>query len=479
MNNALLLIILILSSGLLYGQDYKVRSSSTGGIEYVDGNGKVVLNLPYTFGENFSDGLALVEGYMKYGFINSKGEVAIPISFDMAESFVDGVAHVGNYGRHIFIDTKGNPINTEIFQDVGFYSDGLYSVKKNNKWGFVNSKGQFVIRCMYDEVGEFNQGQCNVRLKDKWGYIDKYNRTTVECKWDDAIIFSEGVYGVQDYTGHYGFISKDRIMLPFVFDYVEPFDNGKARVSRMYSDNGWVEFYINTSGYCVDDCVDDEIMYRYFYVNFKDKSGKSYGCKTFISPFEYQVAHPSYYMKFSDADRQLECNPLAINPATGGVDFIKTKSRERFIYNGRLENGRFVTGLISSYDQKGKLRSTHTASLINGEVILTKPIQKEYNLSSTEISIMLGTAGKLFNKDLSNFDLALCLLDYNISSAGNESLNAKIVSASLNVLRSRNEKFNSVNYFMNSLRQEIINQGNSDLQQFHNLLSAIECLLRK
>ena len=64
--------------------------------------------------EDFSEGLAVVNQNMKYGFIDTNGNEVIPISLQYASSFSEGLAAVCINGKFGFMDKKGKlVINNE------------------------------------------------------------------------------------------------------------------------------------------------------------------------------------------------------------------------------------------------------------------------------------------------------------------------------------------------------------------------------
>lgn len=98
-----------------------------------------VIEPKYDAAYSFKDGLALVELYGKFGFINKSGESVIPFRYEQASSF----------------------------------SEGLAAVCLNGKWGYVNTAGVSVIPYKYTQAKWFKNGLAAVELGNKRGFIDK------------------------------------------------------------------------------------------------------------------------------------------------------------------------------------------------------------------------------------------------------------------------------------------------------------------
>ena len=77
---------------------------------YINEKGNEIIPLQYEFGENFSQGLALVRQNGLFGFIDKRGEVIIPFKFSDADSFDSGKARVELKNHQFYIDKIGNEI---------------------------------------------------------------------------------------------------------------------------------------------------------------------------------------------------------------------------------------------------------------------------------------------------------------------------------------------------------------------------------
>ena len=95
-----------------------------------------------------SDGLIIVEGKDKYGYINTKGENVIPEIYYNARPFYEGQAWVkqAEDGAWMSIDKK-NSVVFYLAKDespVGGFHNGLALVRTEDGYKYVNKSGALV-----------------------------------------------------------------------------------------------------------------------------------------------------------------------------------------------------------------------------------------------------------------------------------------------------------------------------------------------
>lgn len=133
-------------------------------IGYKDfGTDKIVFEPRFRDAGEFHDGLAYVQIFRKYGYINLKGEIAIKPSYHRTNDFSQKIASVA-------IQDENDQI----------------------KWGFINRKGKYLIEPKYIGAKNFGQGLCAVKLDDKWGYINKKDEVVIPFKFHSADKFEHG-----------------------------------------------------------------------------------------------------------------------------------------------------------------------------------------------------------------------------------------------------------------------------------------------
>lgn len=305
-----------------------VRHSRFG---FTDLQGNVVIPLQYPLAATFSQKRAVVAQYIDsfflfYTYIDTLGTPLFPPVFQNAAPFSEGVAPVRKYERWGLIDTLGNEILQCRFElitppDHGFFFAGddigmaLFSIRSGNirqltpplykpvspfsqnrigvsrddRQGFLDLTGDEIIPCKYDEVGLFRQGRSLVRIDNHYGIIDTLGNIILPIEYDDlspkgrkyvyfdslalvekngrlgfvdlqgnlvvplklqqAYHFSQGLAAVK-YEGHWGYLdTHGDIWLPIVFDLASPFQWDRADVHFQGR-----SLKIDRNGRCVSNC---------------------------------------------------------------------------------------------------------------------------------------------------------------------------------------------------------------------------------
>ena len=119
--------------------------------QYIDKEGKIVINPQFSEASVFRNGLALVKSSgenPKWGFIDDKGTLAIPSNYVDATVFSEDLAWVvTENGAPTAINSKGEiKITLQDAETVNLFKEGLaaYSVSDSvgEKWGFVDKEGK-------------------------------------------------------------------------------------------------------------------------------------------------------------------------------------------------------------------------------------------------------------------------------------------------------------------------------------------------
>jgi len=183
----------------------------------------VVIHPQFDEVENFSEGLAAVKVYSKYGYIDKTGQWVISPQFDQVECFSEGLAKIYycEYGDSEYENSYGKYL-------------------KNVKWRYINKTGQPVNQYLWDRNVTFSEGLAAVSIEDKYGYIDKVGRVIILPQFYKALNFSEGLAAVKIVTKwlgilpngfKYGYIDKiGQMIISPQFDTAESFSQGRAKV---------------------------------------------------------------------------------------------------------------------------------------------------------------------------------------------------------------------------------------------------------
>lgn len=138
-------------------------------------NGQWMIQPRYDKAFSFSEGLAEVMLYGKYGYIDRTGESVIPFKYEQAWPFSEGLAVVKLNGKWGFIGKDGKATIPFKYDDAKAFTDGLAAVKSNGKWGFVDREGHTVIPFKYEQTDAFSEGLAPVKSGYTWGYVDRYD----------------------------------------------------------------------------------------------------------------------------------------------------------------------------------------------------------------------------------------------------------------------------------------------------------------
>jgi len=164
--------------------------------QYIDKEGKIVINPQFSEATVFRNGLALVKtsgDEPKWGFISEDGKFAITPSYKAATVFSDDLAWVvTENGAPTAINSKGEiKFTLQDAEQVNNFSEGLtaYSVIDSIgvKWGFVDKEGKVKINPQFTSTGRFSEGKCAVENSDgKWGFIDKEGKLIINYQFEET-----------------------------------------------------------------------------------------------------------------------------------------------------------------------------------------------------------------------------------------------------------------------------------------------------
>ncbi|WP_026476125.1 WG repeat-containing protein [Alkaliphilus transvaalensis] len=179
------------------------------------------------------EGLAPVLLDGKWGFINPEGDVIVPIIYDSVGVFSEGRAgvKVGNYWG--YVDQQGNVIVEPQYDALTTYAEGLGIVVKDNRYGALNRDGEAVIPLEYDYIGIFIDGQAIAMKSNRMGMINMDQEVIISFgKYDEVSYYSEDL-AIVGKDHKYGYIDREgELVIPMIYDYVEPFVDGYAVVKK-------------------------------------------------------------------------------------------------------------------------------------------------------------------------------------------------------------------------------------------------------
>lgn len=164
----------------------------------------------FSWAMNFHDGLARVECFGKYGYLDKTGRLK-RVKATNIDDFSEGLAAFcidGNTKpKHGYVDKNLKIVIEPQFEKAGEFHNGRAVVYMGKTAGFIDKTGRVVIPCQFDEAASFHEGLAAVKINKKIGFVDVSGIMVVPPRFDSARSFSEGLAAVEEH-GKWGFIDK-------------------------------------------------------------------------------------------------------------------------------------------------------------------------------------------------------------------------------------------------------------------------------
>jgi len=168
--------------------------------------GKKVKVEPFTFASEFSEGLALVEKDLKFGYIDSTGQTVIDYRFYDAGDFHEELAYASIGGKYGFINKKGEFVIQPQFQVAREFRGGFAKVLKDNpdtiKFGSLD-----LVYAIINKQGEIlaNRYFSGIYSNSDDDYFTAHiNDSVFHVAFDGSIRFHEVEIDNQDSILHEG-----------------------------------------------------------------------------------------------------------------------------------------------------------------------------------------------------------------------------------------------------------------------------------
>ncbi|MDR3230674.1 MAG: WG repeat-containing protein [Synergistaceae bacterium] len=188
---------------------------------------------------SFSEGLAAVQSYGRWGYIDPAGKYVIPPSYEGAGNFSGGLAPVKRNGLWGFIDTQGRLLIGPRYLRAEAFSGNLAAVEFRGRVGYIDRTGRFAVPPRYDEGGTFHGGLAPVRGTETWrdwGYVDARGQEIIPRQFNGAGSFADGLAPVAT-DARWGYIDvTGRLVIDATYDDARPFSEGLAAAER---ENKW------------------------------------------------------------------------------------------------------------------------------------------------------------------------------------------------------------------------------------------------
>ena len=176
--------------------------------------------------KGFSNDLAAVKLYDKWGFVNRQGYVEIPFVYDDVNSFTTEITGVCKDGVWYFINKMGITISDKEYLKIGEYGTGLFNVKSfSGSWQFLNSSEEVQSISNYYNASSFINGLAAVSPED--GRIQ-----IIDAKFN---VIKDGLI-MHEYRNYYGDIGSRSVNIES-FEYSERLNKYIINSQIFYSRN--------------------------------------------------------------------------------------------------------------------------------------------------------------------------------------------------------------------------------------------------
>ncbi|MCU4173799.1 TonB family protein [Carboxylicivirga sp. N1Y90] len=143
--------------------------------------GKKVDCEPFTFAGDFSEGMAVVEKDLKFGYIDSTGQEVINFQFYDAGPFINGIAYAAkNKGEYGYIDTSGKFIIGGKYNYAQNFDGQFAKIQIGNLDTNQFGKGKNIFG-LIDRKGMLlgNRYFSNISIPDKFGVFNGSTKDSV------------------------------------------------------------------------------------------------------------------------------------------------------------------------------------------------------------------------------------------------------------------------------------------------------------
>lgn len=133
-----------------------------------------------------------------------------------------------------FIDRQGRVVIQPRYEAVQEFNEGLCAVRLNGVYGFIDEQGAMLIQPAYDYATEFSEGLALVYLDGRPIFIDRSGKPVFYSPYKHVFLFQNGRSYVMTHSGKFGIIDKGfKLLIDTLYNYIGPFSNGFAIVSRI------------------------------------------------------------------------------------------------------------------------------------------------------------------------------------------------------------------------------------------------------
>ncbi len=206
----------------------------------------------------------IIEGNLKFGYLNAIGEEVTKFIFEDAHLFNNGYAPVKINTGWTFLDKSFIPISDKRFEMVKDFNEGFAEVKLiNNQWSFINTDGDLITEQTFEKTRAFSFGMAVIQRGDKFGYLNTKGEVQIPPIFEHWRDFSEhGTAVIANEELGWKMIRKNGQIIPedptIFVKYPHVFDNGLFKVTKKQG-RKWKIGYMNLSGEIIIPIIYDQI----------------------------------------------------------------------------------------------------------------------------------------------------------------------------------------------------------------------------
>ncbi len=222
----------------------------------VDRNGReIVQSSENLLIDDITENFALVRYGRKFlfvpldqGFVSAEDMEAVN-GFQYAEPYRCGLAMVSVDDVRFYIDGSGQKAFDSVFEFAESFHYDRALVRADNRFRIIDTSGQTIAELKYDQVNLQSPWCWQVTNKENQiyysGFVDLNGKEITELIYEDVGYYDPEVKRIRvGLRKRFGFLDENaKVVIPLQYEYAEPFDRGKAKVSL----NGRA-FFINPDG---------------------------------------------------------------------------------------------------------------------------------------------------------------------------------------------------------------------------------------
>ena len=192
-------------------------------------NGQIIDSAKYDLIGPLTFDRALVSKKGKIGYLNGSGKLILDLKFEEFPNFIEKGQFNDNYavvklkGKFGVIDKLGKVIIPTTHSNMG-NSSILTAFMKGKLWGFIDNTNTTVIAPQYEYAESFDQGYAFVTNQDLAGMIDAKGKVTVPLSFKEidrldinrVIVSTDSLFGVFGVSGE--------IIVPVEYDQIRILD---------------------------------------------------------------------------------------------------------------------------------------------------------------------------------------------------------------------------------------------------------------